>query len=170
MKPEVLPVDHRQTGQPPEQLRVLLVEDNPSDACLFQAILRDKNAPIQLTVVDRLSAALHLVHTQQIDLIVTDLVLPDSDSGNTFCELQRHASEIPIIVLSGEENETLAFQCVEQGAQDYLVKGRIDRQSLLRSMRYAMERQRFQRELRRARNELEKNVAERTEELATTAA
>jgi signal transduction histidine kinase len=170
VKPEVLPVDHRQTGQPPEQLRVLLVEDNPSDACLFQAILRDKNAPIQLTVVDRLSAALHLVHTQQIDLIVTDLVLPDSDSGNTFCELQRHASEIPIIVLSGEENETLAFQCVEQGAQDYLVKGRIDRQSLLRSMRYAMERQRFQRELRRARNELEKNVAERTEELATTAA
>jgi signal transduction histidine kinase len=147
-----------------------LVEDNPTDACLFQAILREKNSPIQLNVVDRLSAAVHLVQTQQIDLIVTDLVLPDSTSGSTFCELQEHASEIPIIVLSSEDSEAIALQCVEQGAQDYLVKGRIDRQSLLRSMRYAMERHRFQRELRRAHGELEKRVEERTTELATTAA
>jgi signal transduction histidine kinase len=171
VKPQVPPSNSDQPDESEQErsLRVLLVEDNPTDACLFQAILRGNRSPIQLTVVDRLSAAVHLVQTQQIDLIVTDLVLPDSGSGSTFYELHEHASEIPIIVLSSEDSEAIALQCVEQGAQDYLVKGRIDRQSLLRSMRYAMERHRFQRELRRAHNELEKHVAERTEELATTA-
>ena len=168
MKPEVPANGRRQDAQQP--VRVLLVEDNPGDACLFQAILGEKNSRFQLTTVDRLSAAVHLAQTQTIDLIVTDLFLPDSVNGSTFRELHRQAPNVPIIVLSSEDSEATALQCVEQGAQDYLVKGRIDRQSLLRSMRYAMERHRFQSELRRAHGELERHVAERTAELATTAA
>jgi signal transduction histidine kinase len=151
-------------------VRVLLVEDDPSDIFLFQAVLSEARAGIELTAVDRLSAAVQALQESPIDLIVTDLSLPDSGEASTFRELRKHAPQIPIIVLSGYDAEDIAMKCVEQGAQDYLVKGQINPPVLLRSIRYALERHRAQTELRRAHDLLEEHVAERTRELAHTAA
>ncbi len=145
-------------------LTILLIEDNPGDARLIAALLAEAaagNAPVRLTQADRLSAGLALLAAPP-DAILLDLSLPDSQGLATFVALHAAAPGIPIVVLSGLADETVALEAVAVGAQDYLVKGRVDGDGILRALRYAIERQRAAEERQRLLAESERLVAERT--------
>ncbi len=124
-------------------LHVLLIEDDPAYALLIREMLADaKIAQFDVECVDRLASGTQRLAQGGIDVVLLDLKLPDSHGLDTFREAQRQAPTVPIIVLTGFEDETLALQSIQQGAQDYLVKGHIDVRILDRSLRYAIERKR----------------------------
>src|SRR6185503_15873056 len=132
---------------------VLLIEDNAGDARLIREMLfEDDSAPFELQSVDRLSRGLEALSRRAASLVLLDLSLPDSHGLDTFSKVYAHAPKVPIIVLSGNDDETLALYAVKSGAQDYLVKGKIDRELLLRAMQYSIERKRYQEELERQAN------------------
>jgi signal transduction histidine kinase len=149
---------------------VLLVEDNAVDVSLLRGILDEHPAAVTLIAAPSLAAALDRLAQGGIDLILTDLRLPDSLEDQTVPILRANAPEVPIVVLSGLEDEAVALRMIEHGAQDYLVKGRIDHRALVRTIRYSLERHSWQEELRKAHDTLELGVAQRTAELADTAA
>jgi sigma-B regulation protein RsbU (phosphoserine phosphatase) len=122
-------------------IKVLLVEDNPEDVFLLDRILQKaRGAQFQLESVESLGGALERLKKDAIDVILLDLSLTDSHGLETFSAVQTAAPEIPIIVLSGLDDETVALKAVHAGAQDYLVKGRVDSQLIMRAMVYAIER------------------------------
>ena len=130
-------------------IRVLLVEDNPGDARIIVEMLREVDANLfQLQSVDRLDTALQRLGRATVDVVLLDLGLPDSAGLETFHRAHREAVEEPIIVISGFDDEDTAVAAVRAGAQDYLVKGRIDGAALTRVIRYAIERQRTEVQLR----------------------
>jgi PAS domain S-box-containing protein/putative nucleotidyltransferase with HDIG domain len=121
----------------------LLIEDNPGDARLIKEILVEGGeSRFQLESVDRLSAGLTRLAANDIGVILLDLGLPDSQGFDTFARTYAEAPRIPIIVLSGLADEELAIKTVQEGAQDYLVKGHLDGHALVRTIRYAIERKR----------------------------
>ncbi len=139
------------TQQPP--LRVLLVEDNPGDARLIQELLLESQwGELQTSVAGSLAAALEVLRGEEIKLILLDLSLPDSLGIDTFHKVAEAAPLIPVIVLSGLDDEALALQTVEEGAQDYLVKGQVDPNILERAIRYALKRVEAERALSEERN------------------
>jgi PAS domain S-box-containing protein len=131
---------------PPERIQVLMVEDNPGDARLLQLTLSEvTSAKFDLTCVDLLSSAMKSLSEQPFDAVLLDLSLPDSQGFDTFTKLHERFPEVPIVVLSGLSDETLALRAVQEGAQDYLVKGQVNGADLIsRSLRYAIERKRTQ--------------------------
>jgi PAS domain S-box-containing protein len=130
-------------------IRVLLVEDNPGDARIILEMLAETGATdFQLSVVDRLEPALQRLGRAAVDVVLLDLGLPDSTGLETFRRAHQGAVEEPIIIISGFDDEATALQAVRDGAQDYLVKGRIDGTVLARVIRYAIERQRTELKLR----------------------
>ncbi|HIK06362.1 MAG TPA: response regulator [Trichormus sp. M33_DOE_039] len=136
-------------------IQVLLVEDNPGDAFLIQELFREVNtASINLHTVEQLSEAINLfsdeVNSSQFDVMLLDLSLPDSQGIETFIRAYSQAKTIPIIVLTGIDDETLALRAMQEGAQDYLVKGQVTGDLLVRSMRYAIERQHTEDALRQS--------------------
>lgn len=136
-------------------IRVLLIEDNPGDAFLLQEIL--SGTPTErFTVVhvQRLAQALERLQKQEFDIILSDLGLPDSHGSATFTNLHRQAPHIPIIVLSGLDDEELAVKTVHAGAQDYLVKGQVPQELLIRTLRYAIERSQTQEQLRQQNEQM----------------
>jgi DNA-binding response OmpR family regulator len=131
-----------------EKIRVLLVEDSATDALIVEEELRHRaDMPFSVVQVARLSEALARLETEHFDVVLLDLGLPDSRGFETFARLHHAASEIPVVVLSGQDNEELGVKAVQAGAQDYLVKGRMGEEILRRSIRYAIERQRATRTL-----------------------
>lgn len=147
------------------RVRALLIEDNPGDARLIREMLREAGAGqaiVDLGHADRLAAGLDALSTSTVDVVLLDLSLPDSHGMDTFEGVHRVAPTIPIVVLSGLDDENLAVRAVQEGAQDYLVKGRVDGGGLLRSMRYAIERARLEaarRDLERQRDEFFSSVS-----------
>jgi PAS domain S-box-containing protein len=128
-------------------LRVLLIEDNPGDARLIRVMLAEVGgAPIEVVCVERLMAGLERLEAGGTDLVLLDLSLPDSQGLGTFERLHARAPSVPIIVLSGLTDETVALRAVQEGAQDYLVKGQVEGTLLVRAMRYAIERTRSEAE------------------------
>ncbi len=134
--------------------RILLIEDNPGDARLIKEMLAEAPAArLQLThVATNLEEAMGIIDTGEVDLVLLDMTLPDSTGIETFSKAHAHAPLVPIIVLSGLDDEELAEQTVHAGAQDYLVKGHIDGQLLARSIRYAVERSHIEQALARERD------------------
>lgn len=143
-----------------DAIRLLLVEDNPGDAIILRETLRDVGGEGQfvLTHVMRLDEALQKLATQTFDVILLDLSLPDAHGLETLSRANASASGTPIVVLTGNNDETIAVKAVQEGAQDYLVKGNVDANLLARSLRYAIERHRMIAQLRRAR-EVERHMA-----------
>ena len=130
-------------------LKVLLVEDNVADARLVTELLRDVAAStISLTHAGRLHQALAYLKEEGFNLILLDLSLPDSQGLETFATAHAEAPEAPIVVLTGLRDEDVAARAVRDGAQDYLVKGQVDGPLLYQSIRYAVERHRFEETLR----------------------
>ena len=130
-------------------IKVLLIEDNPGDTRLIQEMVSDADgATFDLEHVDRLSTGLkHLVAAGDIDLVLLDLELSDSSGFDTFTGLQAQAPEVAIVVLTGLEDETIQNKALQAGAQDYLSKNQLDSNSLMRSMRYAIERKKAERRI-----------------------
>ena len=133
--------------------RVLLIEDNPGDARLIEAMLSEApGAGFTLARASRLSEGLEALLAKDSDLVLLDLSLPDSHGIETFNKVYSHSPKVPIIVLSGNDDQALALYAVKSGAQDYLVKGRIDTELLTRAINYSIERKRYQEELERQAN------------------
>ena len=148
--------------------RLLLVEDNPGDARLVHEHLADADGGRSWTLEDAptLAAAVAKVRAgSNPDIVLLDLSLPDSFGLETLARWQAEAPTLPVIVLTGSDDEALAVAAVREGAQDYLVKGRIDGALLVQAVRYAIERKLVQEDLRLAKTDLERRVEERTAEL-----
>jgi diguanylate cyclase (GGDEF)-like protein len=132
---------------------VLLIEDNPGDARLIREMLAEEPAaPFEIRCAERLSKGLEALAAGDTRLVLLDLSLPDSHGLETFAKVYAHSPRIPIIVLTGNDDQELALSAVKTGAQDYLVKGKLDRELLLRAMQYSIERKRYQEELERQAN------------------
>jgi PAS domain S-box-containing protein len=128
---------------------VLLVEDNPGDARLIREMLAtQEDANFRLEWVDRLADALERLDRGGVDVVLLDLGLPDSQGLDTFITASWHCPQVPFVVLTGLDDETVGVIAVRQGAQDYLLKGEVDGGLLLRSIRYAAERKRTMEALR----------------------
>ncbi len=135
----------------PDVIRLLLVEDNPADARLLQAMLGGSADPrFELTHVERLGDAQRQVELQRFQAVLLDLSLPDAQGLQGVVVLHEHMPGLPIVVLTGSNDEALAVDAVRQGAQDYLVKGKIDSVLLTRTLRYAIERNQLEGQLRHA--------------------
>lgn len=142
-------------------IEALLVEDDAGFAGLLEEWLIDvsnqwsslHSAPIRLKQVDQLDTAVKELDSGMFDILLVDLNLPDSKGLETFERVASYATILPILVISGLDDESLAIQAVRRGAQDYLVKNTIDGNLLLRSIRYALERHALNQELERAREE-----------------
>jgi signal transduction histidine kinase len=120
---------------------VLLIEDNPGDADLIRLRLVEGNSDLDVTCADRLASGLASMGQKKPAVVLLDLNLPDSRGAETFRNMLLKAPGVPVVVLSGQDDEDLAIKAVHQGVQDYLVKGAFDSKQLARAMRYAMERQ-----------------------------
>ena len=126
-----------------QPLKVLLVEDSPSDADLIQESLNDlAGNPIQIDWATRLSEAFERLRENTYDAIMLDLTLPDSQPSDTIAHTRGLYPDIPIVVLTGLQNRDVALQSLRDGAQDYILKDRVEGDSLLRSVQYAIERHR----------------------------
>jgi Flp pilus assembly CpaE family ATPase len=124
-------------------INVLLIEDNPGDTRLIRELFKEaKGAPTSLLCADRLSSGLEMLSKGGVDVVLLDLSLPDSKGFDTFSRVHMHAKELPVIVLTGFDDEELAMEAVRDGAQDYITKGAVNSQSLVRSVRFAVERNR----------------------------
>ena len=135
---------------PPIYFKVLLVEDNPQEAELIEDLLSEIGGVqrIVLTKVERLSEAQQRLNEEIFDIILLDLSLPDSLGIETVARVQEYGVNVPIVVLTAQNDEELALRLISVGVQDYLVKRKIDSELLIRSLRYARERQNSQDALR----------------------
>ncbi|MGD0951246.1 MAG: ATP-binding protein [Methanotrichaceae archaeon] len=125
-----------------QPIKVLLIEDNPGDARLIKEYLSEIPCKaFEMEWVDRLSEGLK--HLDGKDVAVLDLTLPDSMGLDTFKRVHSEAPALPVIVLTGNDDDSLALKALQDGAQDYLVKGQVSGQLLARSIRYSIERKRI---------------------------
>src|SRR5579862_7356769 len=132
---------------------VLLIEDNPGDADLIRLRLVEGKTEVQVNCVPRLSDALACLDVETPSLVLLDLNLPDSHGAETFRRILQKAPNVPVVILSGQDDEALAIKAVHQGVQDYLVKGDITSKQLERAVRYAVERQGLLRTLETTRKQ-----------------
>lgn len=152
-------------------IHVLLVEDYLADVILIEAALTQvTHIVFHVTTAEQLSQGLDAIAAQHFDVILLDLGLPDSQGLTTFIHLHTQAPAIPVVVLSGMEDEALATEAVYAGAQDYLVKGQAGSELLARSIRYAIERHRFQEQLRTSEQYFRALIEHSTNAVATLTA
>jgi K+-sensing histidine kinase KdpD len=146
-----------------QSIRVVMIEDNPGDVDLVRAILSESHyLTIDIKVAVRLSDGLALLsHTPSVDIILLDVFLPDSRGLSTVSAVHEAFPDIPIIVLTIWDESSIGVQAVQHGAQDYLIKDQLDVTSLVRAMRYAIERNRVEMEIRQQRDKLATLVEER---------
>lgn len=149
---------------PNTALRILLVEDNPGDARLIQILLSEEMAgDFRMTTAPTLAEAVAALTdagpddpddpddrfragtSPSFDVVLLDLTLPDSQGLNTLRRLRSQCASVPVVVLSGLDDEVLALRALQSGAEDYLVKGRADGNLIKRSSLYAIERYRMRR-------------------------
>jgi PAS domain S-box-containing protein len=122
-------------------IRILLVEDSPEDVFLLHASLdRVSGTRFNVEIAHNLAAGIEVVTAGKTDLVLLDLTLPDSLGLDTFLRLKSRCRDVPVIILSGMDDEALAVKAVHAGAEDYLVKGRVDSQLITRAILYAIER------------------------------
>lgn len=134
----------------PDSLNILLVEDNPADAKLIEQLLGTKDNPrLHLTIVEHLREALNCLSETEFDVILLDLVLPDSLGIDTITRVKAQAPMIPIVVLTDWNDRKMAVEAVRAGAQDYLIYKSVERELVMRAICYAIERQRTEQTIRR---------------------
>lgn len=125
----------------PSSVRILLVEDNPGDARLLREFLsEDRRLASELVHKASLKDAAFALAESSFDVVLLDLSLPDAQGLETLIKLREGAPRVPILVLTGLDDEDTALQAVQRGAQDYLVKDQVDASVLGRAIRYAIER------------------------------
>jgi PAS domain S-box-containing protein len=130
-------------------MKVLIIEDNPADVELIREILSDHREPVfDIVHAGTLTAGLSVLSGGEIDVILLDLGLPDSQGIDTVSVMRENNPAMPIVVLTGLDDDELGFRALQEGAQDYLVKGEMSSPLLVRSVRYAIERNRAEQDLR----------------------
>ena len=140
-------------------IKVLLIEDSREDAqLLMEALAKEPYAFFELTHAERLSVGLKHLKDGGVDLVLLDLNLPDSEGLDTLTSIRFEAPDVPVVVLTASDDEGLAAQALQKGAQDYLVKGYVQvyRNLLGRALRYAVERKHAHEELDRARSQTDR--------------
>ncbi len=158
----------------PLQIKVLMIEDDPSHVALVENVLGNARGAMEVrmgtfvvTTVDRLEAGLGRVGSGEFDAVLLDLHLPDSHGIETLIDLRSAAGQLPIVVLTGLDDDGLALTAIQHGAQDYVNKDRLDGRLLRRTIRHAIERKRAETRLRdhaqqmeSARSEIEQQATE----------
>jgi signal transduction histidine kinase len=141
--------------------KVLIIEDNPADARLIREMLSGGTMPdVRLDHAASLAAGLTILEKEEPDAVLLDLGLPDSQGIDTFIAAHSNAPNVPIVVLTGFSDEAIGSRAVEEGAQDYLVKGQVDAHGLVRAIEYAIRRHAQREELELIASELERRNAE----------
>jgi len=134
-----------------EKLKVLIIEDNPADARLVKEILSENdNTAYDLKHADRLLDGLKMISENSLDIVLLDLSLTGSAGLDIISAITVKNSFIPMVILTGTDNLDTATRALDMGAQDYLFKGQFDSAMLSRSIRYAIERKRFEIELKKS--------------------
>jgi len=132
-----------------KKIEILLIEDNPGDANLIEDLLEEfANYSYEIKNVATLNEGLSLLKERPFDVILLDLGLPDSDGIDTFLSIYRENPLLPIIILTGLDDEIFGSYAVEKGAQDYLVKGQTDDRLLRSSIRHSIERKKIEEKIR----------------------
>jgi diguanylate cyclase (GGDEF)-like protein/PAS domain S-box-containing protein len=150
-------------------MKVYLIEDNP----VTIQVIRDMLSGVDPTafVLEcslRLEDAIESLRTVNPDVILLDLNLPDTSGINTLLVLVEHAPDYPIVVLTAIDDEKIGLESVKRGAQDYLIKGEVTKELLARSLLYAVERKHMEGELKRAHEQFQVLLKDRTAELSRT--
>ena len=149
-------------------IKILLVEDNPGDSRLIREMLAEaRGVTFDLKYADRLQVGLEHLGERQIEVVLLDLGLPDSQGLETLNKTYAQSPEVPIVVLTGLNDELLGVEAVKRGAQDYLIKGQVDPNLLVRAIRYAIERKRA--EERERQLQLQLNLSNRLASLGVIA-
>ncbi len=144
-----------------EKIRLLLIEDDPSDAALLRLMLSEAGFSVDLeTAGTAADGAAHLKNNE-FDIVLLDLGLPDTNGIETFYRISKAAGSVPILVLSGNEDEHQALDAVKAGAQDYLIKSAINGSALDRCIRYAIERKKTESALREKEQSLQHLIREK---------
>ena len=139
-------------------VHIMLIEDNPGDALIIKEMLKEVyDDKFVLEHFKRVDEGLKHIN-QDFDILLLDLNLPDSHGVETFKTMSKHANELPIIILTGLVDEDLAINIVSEGAQDYLVKGQIDKQLLSRSIKYSIERKKIEIDLKKSKEKYKQMV------------
>ena len=142
-------------------VNILLIEDNPADSELIGIFLRGSYANMcNVTTAGSLAKGADLLAADLYDVVIADLSLPDSSGLDTFNKIHQKAIHIPIIVLTGMEDEEMGINAVKLGAQDFLIKGKIKGKELTRSINYSIERKKLLLELEEKAIELEQKTAD----------
>jgi len=122
-------------------MRILYIEDSPVDARLVKELLKEAHTPFNLFFADSISSGTKRLSEGDIDVVLLDLFLPDSKGLDTFYKIQRlHMPSLPIVVVSVLDSEDISIKAVQEGAQDYLIKGQFNGLLLVHVLRYAIER------------------------------
>ena len=136
-------------------LDILIIEDNPADVRLFKEYISESGlADSRIYASSTIEEATELLGTHFFDIIVVDLSLPDAQGLETLYKSSQHFRRLPIVILSGTDEQDVAKKSVQKGIQDYLVKGKIDVNSLERSINYAIERNKLRQAMEDAQKEL----------------
>lgn len=147
-------------------INILLIEDSKEDAVIINEMLSENSEnPFHLTHVPRLKTGFERLFRDNFDVLLLDLNLPDSWGFDTFIRTYDQAPNLPIVILSGFDDEEVAVRAVREGAQDYLIKGEIDGRILARSIFYAIERKNTERQLMKTQKDLRKLIEWHEEEL-----
>lgn len=124
-----------------EILKILLVEDNPGDARLVVEALKDSGEKhYEMSHVERFQDAVNKLNEEKFNLILLDLTLPDSQGVNTFSRMHTLFPKIPIVVLTGFDDETMAFDALQEGIEIYLIKDKVDSKLLMQALDYAIKK------------------------------
>lgn len=139
----------------PEGMHILHIEDNRADAVYIAELLsEDTTLNYCVDWAVKLAEGLDYLKEHEVDLVLLDLSLPDSEGMKTFHIVKKAVPDLPVIVMTGLMDESLGVKAVQEGAQDYLIKSKVDTELLVRSIRYAVEREKLVVRLREASEQI----------------
>lgn len=149
-----------------KEIRILVIEDNPGDVWLLKDMFRyseqlHNDITFNINLAGTLHGGISLIKENNIDLILLDLSLPDSQGIETFTNLYSIAEEKPVVILTGSKDSDLALESLQLGAQDYIVKGEFDENILIRVIRYAIERKKLIEQLKKTKIEIQESEERR---------
>jgi len=145
-------------------VKLLMIEDNPGDVVLIEKMLAEKAPGVyQLRKASYLKSGLEMIRSVNPDVLLLDLTLPDSRGLDALQIIVKAAPHLPVIVLTGIQDEEIATTAMKMGAQDYLVKNEVNGPVIIRSIRYAIERKQIETELRAAQERFRTIVEDQTE-------